>query len=105
MAASSSIIRTEPVVTTSTGRRLNTAASDIDCLPDHGEFEMKGRTLAGMAFHPDLPSVFLNDSIGHREPQPCAFLRRRGLGGKKRIVDPADLFSTDPRARVSHTYV
>src|SRR5271167_2801340 len=83
------------------------AASGIDYLPHHGELHRERRSPAGCAVHVDLPGMFLNDAVGHREPQPGAttvagLCRRLVLGGKEWIVDATDVFLGDTRAGVGN---
>ncbi len=52
--------------------RAMTAASDIDRLPRQREIEVERGAFAGSAFHPDLPGMFLDDAVGHRQAQPGA---------------------------------
>src|SRR5438045_1874672 len=105
MAASSSIIKTEPVVVASTWWRLNTATSDIDGLSNQGEFKIKRSALARIALYPYLSSVLLNDSVSYGKSKPRASrlaFSRRGLGGEERIVNLADMFRSNARPGVAH---
>src|SRR5581483_11173498 len=104
--ASSSIIKTEPapeVTGSPTPRCEITAASDIDSLPGQGEIKVKRGALPRMAFHANLSGVFLNNSVGDRQPQartPVLALAGSCLGGEKGIVNPVDMFLRDPAASI-----
>ena len=61
---------------------------------------METCTLPGARNGFDGAAVFLNDAVGHGEPEPRAFFR--GLGGKERIVDAAQMFGRDAVAGIDH---
>src|SRR5580765_6722355 len=105
MAASSSIIRIEPVAgsTWCMCRRANsadTAASDIDCLSHHGKFEGKCRALAWTAVYLNLACMLLDDSVAHGKAEPGATtlsFARFCFGRKEWIVDSIQVFWRDAR--------
>src|SRR5271157_6053844 len=107
MAASSSMISTEPrapVCSRPVSMRL-IMASGIDDLPHHGEFHGERRAVARRALDVDLAGVFLNDAVGHRQPQPgTAGIAGLGLrlGGEERVVDAMNVFLRDAAARVRY---
>src|SRR5271165_1878959 len=107
MAASSSMIKTEPGEENSPrpGVIRLTTASGIDRLPYHGEFHGERRASAGLAVHADLPGMFLNNAVGHGKSQPgAAALAGLGrglvLGGEEWIVDAVNMFLRDTRTGV-----
>src|SRR5271157_2875799 len=109
MAASSSMINTEPSEANSSlpAAIRPTAVSGIDRLPQHGKFHRERRTSAGPAVHANLPGVFLNDAVGNGKSQPSTTAvasLRRGLvlGCEKWIVDAVNMFLRDTRARVGN---
>src|SRR5215469_10151056 len=72
-----------------------TAASDMDCLPGQREVKREGCAFSGTAVDTNLPRMFLNDAVCHREPQPGAarlsfFLA--GLGGEEGIINAMNVF-------------
>src|SRR5580692_1790954 len=87
--------------------RVITAASDIDSLLGQGKIEVERRTFAGPALHSNFPGVFLNNSVGHRQPESSAaglaFARRR-LGGEERIVNPVHVLLRNAAARIRNHY-
>src|ERR1035438_4531328 len=107
MAASSSMMSTEPSETVSSRSAAGrvTMASGIDDLSDHGEFHGEGCALARRAFHVDFASVFLDDSVSHRQTQPgsagVAGLGL-GLGGEEGIVDAMNVFLGNAASGVCH---
>src|SRR3974390_3716945 len=109
ISASSSTMSTEPAGDgfPFTLPRGMTAASDMDCLPAQGEVESEGRAATGIAFDPNLPGVFLNNAVGHRETESCAsvlaFLGGR-LGGEERIVDAMNVFGRNAGPGVGAAY-
>ncbi len=79
------------------------ASSDIDSLPRQREIQIEGCALAGLALHPNLARMLLNDAVGHRQAQAGALalaFSRRGLGGEERIVDALDVFLRNAGAGV-----
>src|SRR5215472_1013578 len=104
IAASSSMIRTEPPVVGAADCRVRTAASDIYGLPNEGEFKVESGALPGEALHPDLSSVFLDDPVGHRETQTGASrlaFTRRTLRSEEGIIDLVDVLGSDAGAGIA----
>src|ERR1700722_7660669 len=80
------------------------AASDIDSLPGQREIEIKARAFAGTALHANLPRMFLDDSVTHRQAQaraPWLALARR-LGGEEPIIDALNVLLRDSRTGVRY---
>src|SRR6185369_16072342 len=105
MAASSSMISTEPEEVEPSPRlwRGMVASSDIDSLPREREIQVEGCASPGMAFHPNLPGMLLNDSVSHGKTQAGAFalaFTRGRFGGEERVVDALDVFLRDTAAGV-----
>src|SRR5271169_4448724 len=107
MAASSSMISTEPIELVSSrpvAVRLM-VASGIDDLSYHREFHGERCALSRRTLYVDLSGVFLNDAVGYRQPQAGAAGMAGlgfGLGGEKRIVDAMNVFLRDAAAGVRH---
>src|SRR5882724_10920072 len=112
MAASSSIINTEPADEDAASfimRRGMIASSDSDGLLHQREIQIEGGTTAGLAFHSNLPRMLLNNAVGHRQAQARSFtlaFTRRGFGGEEWIVDALDMLlrNARPGVRHDHTY-
>src|SRR5579872_5675425 len=101
MAASSSIISTEPMRAnsgSSAPRRVMTAASDMHSLLHQRKVQVERRAFTGTALHSDFSRVLLNNSITHRQSQARAFalpFARRRFGGEKRVINTLDVFLRD----------
>src|SRR5579872_2917608 len=99
------MMRTQPCagVGASVMRPEMTAASDIDRLSDHREIDVKSGALLRRAFDANLSRMLLNNSVGHREPEPgAAFLpiAYGALGGEERTVNAVNMFLRDSRSTV-----
>src|SRR5579884_4545372 len=81
-----------------------TAASDINCLPQHREIQIERSSLLMRTFDMNFASVFVNDSVRHGKPKASApfSVLRCGLGCEKRIVNPMNVFLRDSGTRVGH---
>src|SRR5580700_5210126 len=103
MAASSSMINTDPIDewVLFIGREM-TAASDIDSLPGQRKIQIEPRAFPGTALDPNLPRMFLNDSVTHRQSQPGAprLALARRFGGEEGIVNALDVFLRNPRPSI-----
>src|SRR5579859_8070350 len=103
MAASSSIINTEPIDerVSLRGREI-TAASDIYSLSSQREIEIEARAFAGMALHPNLARVFLNNSITHRQAEAgsARLSFPQCFSGEEGVVDAMDVLLRNPCAGV-----
>src|SRR5271165_914528 len=109
MAASSSMMSTEPSVLVSSrgATKRVMAASGIDHLSDHGEFHDERGTPPGRTVHMDLASVLLNDAVGHRQSQSrtaAVPALRLVLGGEERIVDAVNVHSGGTGLGLAVTY-
>src|SRR5664280_205452 len=87
-----------------------TASSGIDRLSHHGKLHDECRALTGRAVDANLAGMFLDDTVGHRQSQPCATAVSRlrfVLGGEERIVDAMDMLlrNSCTRIRYLHLYV
>src|SRR2546430_1821915 len=97
MATSSSIMRMEPACAPSKidGLKGATTALDMHGLPYQRELQMKRGAHSRPAIHVDLAGMFLDDAVGHRQPQSGAAIlpitARSVLGGEKWIVDALDV--------------
>src|ERR1700722_9897692 len=106
MAASSSMINTEPNVDSDVSPglwRKITAASDIDSLPGQREIKVERSPFAMPALHSNLPGVLLNDAVGYGQTKsraPRLAFAGRCLGGKEWVVNPVDVFLCDAAARI-----
>src|ERR1022692_1117691 len=86
-----------------------TASSGIDRLSQHGKLHDECRALTGRAGHTDLAGMFLDDAVGHRQPQTCATAVSRlglfALGGEEWIIDAMDMLLRDSCARIRHFHL
>src|SRR3954463_3551520 len=83
--------------------REMTAASDMYCLPAQREFQCKGCSCPGIAFHANFSSMLLNNAVSDRKPQPGSpvlAVFRSSLGGKEGIVDALNVLRSYPGARI-----
>ena len=60
---------------------------------------MKGGAFGQFAFHFDLASVFFNNSVNDRQPQPCPIILCR----KKWIEDVGQIFGGNTLAVVAYS--
>src|SRR5579864_550875 len=88
-------------------RGMTAAASDIDGLPGQRKIQIKRGSFSRAAFHADLAGMFLDNAVGHREPQSGSALLtcfRSGLRGEERIVNSRDMLRGNAAAGVGYAY-
>ena len=69
---------------------------------------MESGSLAGEAFHPDFPGVFLDDPVGHRKSEtraPRLAFARRVFGGEEGVVNLVDVLRRNTGAGVADAHV
>src|SRR3954454_20532961 len=64
------------------------------------EFQMEGGAAAAPVGHFDRATMLLNDTVGHRKPEPCPLAG--GLRREERIVDAVDVLRGNAVARIRH---
>src|SRR4051794_38338864 len=98
MSISSSMTRTLPLMELvgECGALISRGIYRLPCGAGcgEGEFQAERGASAAPVGNFDRAAMLLNDTVGHRKPQPRALAR--GLRGEKRVVNAMDILRRDP---------